>query len=64
MELTIFEKFVILRKRVGITQQEAADLIGCSRRTVQEWEKGKGSEWVCNLALEYLLHKAQQCHVL
>lgn len=52
--LTAFEEFVIIRKRMGITQQQAADFIGCSKRTIQEWEAYRGKEWVCKLAVERL----------
>lgn len=52
--LTAFEEFVIIRKRMGITQQTAADIIGCSKRTIQEWEASRGKEWVCKLAVERL----------
>lgn len=55
VSLSSFEEFVIIRKRMGITQQEAADLIGCSKRTVQEWEACRGKEWVCKLAVEKLI---------
>lgn len=52
--LSPFEEFVIIRKRMGITQQKAADLIGCSKRTIQEWEALRGKGWVCKLAVERL----------
>jgi DNA-binding XRE family transcriptional regulator len=28
------------RKEAGLTQKEAGELIGCSRRTWQDWEAG------------------------
>lgn len=29
------------RKRLGLSQQKAADLLGCSKRAIQNWEASK-----------------------
>ena len=39
--LTKIQKHLIyLRTRAGLTQEQAAKLIGCTTRTLQSWEQG------------------------
>ena len=40
MTLTVFERFWLWRRRNGLSQYAASDIIGCSRETVQLIEKG------------------------
>ena len=35
------EELIEWRKRLNLTQTKAAELIGCSRRGLQKWEKGE-----------------------
>jgi len=34
------EELLQWRKRHKLSQQRAADMLGCSRRGIQQWEKG------------------------
>lgn len=38
-----------MRKRVGLTQSELADLVGVSEQTIANWEKGGAAKWIRNL---------------
>lgn len=32
------ERLVVLRKKYGLTQKQLSELIGCPKRTLEEWE--------------------------
>lgn len=36
------EALLAWRKRLGLTQAEAAQRLGCGLRSIQKWEAGKG----------------------
>ena len=36
------ERFLALRRAAGLTQKQAAALVGVSRRTISTWEGGRG----------------------
>lgn len=44
------------RKRAGLTQQGMYDVLGIPRRTVQDWEAGKGKcpDWAERLVIAEL----------
>ena len=48
------------RKKAKITQEELADILGVSARTIQNYEKGKGLDAV----LIYDLSQIFQCNIL
>lgn len=42
------------RRKRGLSQVAAAEAIGCSRRSIQNWEKGKAiPEWVAKAIAAY-----------
>lgn len=49
-------KIKILRKEHNLTQQALADMLGCSKRTIEQWENNGRDckEWIYNLIKFYL----------
>ena len=58
----ILEQLRQERKRQGLTQQEVADKLGVTNKTVCGWEKGRGTQemrrlcdWIDTFGLELML---------
>jgi len=49
-----------LREKLGLTQKQLAKLIGCSFRTVQNWEQGRLISKISQTSLENLEKKYNQ----
>jgi DNA-binding transcriptional regulator YiaG len=54
------KRIIKLRKDLGLTQQQLADMIGAQQHTVSQWETGKNRPRGANLkALQELARKAK-----
>lgn len=50
MDNVLVGRFIAdLRKRRGMTQQQLADILGLSNKTISKWESGMGSPDISNL---------------
>jgi len=66
MEMTVFERFWIWRRRERLSQYEAAKMLGCSRGTIQLMEHG-GSwplRWIEDWALPKLASPGEEVRLL
>lgn len=49
-KLSAADKIRAARKKAGLTQQQLAEHYGIALRTVEAWERGLKTTWVCTSA--------------
>jgi DNA-binding transcriptional regulator YiaG len=55
------ERIHALRRKVGLTQEEFAHLLGCTTSSVNRWERGhKGPSRLARIALTQLEHTTRR----
>ncbi len=52
MDNTFAKRFRDERKRLGLTQQELADKLGISKRTITNWETGQTKPFLDRMVME------------
>ena len=66
MQLTVFERFWIWRRRNRLSQRDAARTVGCSRPTVQRIEKGEAwpLRWMDDWQLPLTVSPGEELRIL